>query len=70
MDELAGLLESSFQVSNDQYSTSAIHPRYSQYKLKTATSSDQEIRRKRILQQQKQWVQLLRKFCNACNLLV
>lgn len=56
MEDLAGRLEGSFNVSNDKYSTSGVHPRFSQFKSKTAGPSDQEVRRQRRLEQQKEWV--------------
>ncbi|GFR96324.1 snurportin-1-like [Elysia marginata] len=52
MEELTAALASSFEVSNDPNKTSAPHPRYSQYKQK-ASKSDQETRRKQLLEIQK-----------------
>ncbi|WAQ99911.1 SPN1-like protein [Mya arenaria] len=53
MDELAESLATSFSVSSDPNSTDAPHPRFSEYKKKTS-NSDQEARRKNILEQQKE----------------
>ncbi|RUS89461.1 hypothetical protein EGW08_002758 [Elysia chlorotica] len=52
MEELTAALASSFEVSSDPNKTSAPHPRYSQYKQK-GSKSDQETRRKRLLEIQK-----------------
>lgn len=52
MDELAESLANSFAVSSDPNTTDAPHPRFSQYKQKS-TGSDQEGRRKAILDDQK-----------------
>ncbi|GFO14599.1 snurportin-1-like [Plakobranchus ocellatus] len=52
MEELTAALASSFEVSSEPNRTSAPHPRYSQYKLKES-KSDQESRRKRLLEIQK-----------------
>ena len=54
MEELTGLLEGSFKVSSDFYSTSGVHPRFSQYKTRTYASPDQESRRQSRLEQQQQ----------------
>ncbi|KAK3606019.1 hypothetical protein CHS0354_025057 [Potamilus streckersoni] len=52
MDELAETLAISFAVSTDPNSTAAPHPRFSQYKMRSS-DSDQNSRRKRILDEQK-----------------
>ena len=55
MDALAESLATSFAVSGDPNTTDAPHPRFSQYKQKS-TASEQEARRKAILDDQKRWV--------------
>ena len=55
MDELAESLATSFNVSSDPNTTDAPHPRFSQYKQKSS-GSDQEARRKSILEDQKRFV--------------
>ncbi|KAL3867503.1 hypothetical protein ACJMK2_044704 [Sinanodonta woodiana] len=52
MDELTETLATSFAVSTDPNSTAAPHPRFSQYKMKSS-DSDQNSRRKNILDEQK-----------------
>lgn len=51
MDELTEKLAGSFNVTLEQNSTAAQHPRFAQYKCKSKV--DQETRRKRILDEQK-----------------
>lgn len=54
MDELTEKLAGSFNVTLEQNSTAAQHPRFAQYKCKTKV--DQETRRKRILEEQKKYL--------------
>ena len=53
MDELTAALATSFQVTKEENSTAAPHPRFSQYKAKRRPQ-EQEERRKRMLESQKQ----------------
>ena len=55
MENLPALLESSFRVSDEQFSTSTIHPRFSQYKTRHKGSADQEVRRLEQLSRQKEY---------------
>lgn len=54
MDELTEKLAGSFNVTLEQNSTAAQHPRFAQYKCKSKV--DQETRRKRILDEQKKYL--------------
>lgn len=52
MEELTDALAGSFEISKEPNKTSAPHPRFSQYKQKTS-NSDQDSRRKKLLEIQK-----------------
>ena len=52
MDELTAALATNFSVTSDPNNTSAPHPRYAEYKKKNS-GSDQDSRRKNILDDQK-----------------
>ena len=52
MDDLAAALAGSFEISNDPNKTSAPHPRFSQFKIKSS-NQDQNSRRRRLLEIQK-----------------
>ena len=52
LDELAESFAASFSVTNNPNDTARPHPRFSQYKMKTSSIS-QEARRKKLLEHQK-----------------
>nr|CAB3266451.1 snurportin-1-like [Phallusia mammillata] len=54
MDNLVESLGASFQVSKTSNNIYANHPRFDQYKQKTAKSSDQNVRREKFLAKQKE----------------
>ncbi len=56
-DDLVDMLHSSgFVVSDEPYSTSTDHPRFSQYKNRGKPDDSQEKRRRELLERQKRYI--------------